>query len=146
MHSHSVAATSYTALVMRNLRAVRVRKGLEQRDLVERMRQLGFPNWHPQTLSRIEQGHRNLLVGELLALIYAVETSIEVLLAPAADESGCIQLGDGTVAMADAAARVRGVNDGAIRWDGNTPLFAHAPPAASRASAMDATVRTSEES
>src|SRR5689334_22593535 len=100
---------------MRNLRAVRVRKKLEQRDLVERMRLLGFENWHRQTLSRIEQGHRNLLAAELLGLAYALETSIEVLLAPAVDERGYIALGDGAVHVQHAAARVRGVSDGAIR-------------------------------
>jgi transcriptional regulator with XRE-family HTH domain len=123
VHSLAVASTSYADVIVRNLRAVRVRKKLEQRDLVERMRQLGFPNWHRQTLSRIEQGQRNLLAAELLGLAYALETSIDVLLAPAADERGYIELGDGAVHMRHAAARVRGVSDGAIRWDGNTPDF-----------------------
>ena len=126
MHSLGVAATSYAKVIVRNLRAVRTRRDLEQRDLVERMRQLGFLNWHRQTLSRIEQGQRKLLAEELLGLAYALETSIELLLAPAADEAGHISLGDGSVAAADAAARVRGVTDGAIRWEGNTPVFTRA--------------------
>jgi transcriptional regulator with XRE-family HTH domain len=123
MHSLGVADASYAVLIARNLHAVRVRRGLEQRDLVERMRQLGFGNWHRQTLSRIEQGQRNLLAQELLSLAYALDTSIDVLLAPAADERGFIALGDGAVHVQHAAARVRGVNDDAIRWDGNKAVF-----------------------
>ena len=126
MHSLGVASTSYAKVIVSNLRAVRNRKDLEQRDLVERMRQLGFTNWHRQTLSRIEQGQRKLLAEELLGLAYALDTSIEVLLSPAADEPGYISLGDGSVAPADAAARVRGVTDGAICWEGNTPVFTRA--------------------
>jgi transcriptional regulator with XRE-family HTH domain len=81
-----VALPSYAAVIVRNLRAVRARKGLEQRDLVERMRALGFTNWHRQTLSRIEQGQRNLLAGELLGLVVALEVTMPRLLEPQPDD------------------------------------------------------------
>jgi hypothetical protein len=87
------------------------------------MNALGFENWHRQTLSKLERGDRRLQADELLALAYALDTSIEILLKPAADARGYIQLGAGPVHMQHAAARVRGVSDGAIRWDGNKPDF-----------------------
>jgi transcriptional regulator with XRE-family HTH domain len=118
-----VADASYAAVIVRNIRALRARKNLDQADVVERMRGLGFTNWHRQTLSRVEQGNRKLLAEELLALAYALDTSMEAMLAPAADERGYIKLGGGAVHMEHAAARVRGVADGAIRWNGDAPVF-----------------------
>jgi transcriptional regulator with XRE-family HTH domain len=109
--------------IARNIRAARVRNELEQRNVVARMRAMGFGNWHRQTLSKIETGERRLLADELLALAYALDTSIEMLVTPAADAKGYIQFGEGAVHVQHAAARVRGVNDRAIQWDGDKPLF-----------------------
>ena len=118
-----MAATSYAEVIVRNLRALRARRKLDQSNVVERMRALGFTNWHRQTLSRVEQGQRKLLAEELIGLAYALDTSMEALLAPATDERGYIRLGSGAVHMEHAAARVRGVADGAIRWKDDQPVF-----------------------
>jgi transcriptional regulator with XRE-family HTH domain len=114
---------SYADVIVRNIRAVRARKNLDQGRVVARMHVLGFTNWHRQTLGKIERGERRLFVEEMLGLAYALETSIEALMAPATDERGYIQLGSGAVHMMHAAARVRGVSDGAIRWEGDKPVF-----------------------
>jgi transcriptional regulator with XRE-family HTH domain len=118
-----MADASYGDVIARNVRAVRARRKLDQSRVVTRMRALGFPKWHRQTLSKAERGERRLLAEELLAMAYALETSIEALVAPAADDRGYIRLGEGAVHMQHAAARVRGVGDGAIRWDGDKPVF-----------------------
>lgn len=87
------------------------------------MRALGFEKWHRGIMGKIERSERRLLAEELLGLAYALETSVEALLSPAADERGYVKFGDGAVHMAQAAARIRGVSDGAVRWDGDKPDF-----------------------
>src|SRR5436190_22083311 len=108
VHSLGMADARYADVIVRNIRAVRARKGLDQGNVVARMHALGFTNWHRQTLGKIERGERRLFTEEMLGLAYALETSIEALMAPATDERGYIKLGDGAVHMEHAAARVRG--------------------------------------
>jgi hypothetical protein len=117
------AGTGYGDLMARNAAAARARRRLGLRNVEARMRCLGFGKWHRGIMGKIERGERRLLAEELLALAYALETSIEALIAPAVDERGFIPLGDGAVHMEHAAARVRSVSDGAIRWDGDEPVF-----------------------
>jgi transcriptional regulator with XRE-family HTH domain len=124
MHSLDVALPSYAAVIVQNLRAVRVRKGLEQRDLVERMRDLGFTNWHRQTLSRIEQGHRNLLPGELLGLVVALETSWGNLLFPAAGEMRIVGLPNGHPVILPLQHEMPEGLAEPVWWDGNEAKFA----------------------
>lgn len=119
----AMADASYSDVIARNIGAVRARRRLDQGRVVARMKALGFPNWHRPTLGKVERGERRLFAEELLALAYALDTSIEALMAPATDEHGYIRLGDGAVHMEHAAARVRGVSDGAIRWDADKPIF-----------------------
>jgi transcriptional regulator with XRE-family HTH domain len=123
VHSLGMADASYASVIVRNIRAVRARKNLDQGRVVARMRELGFTNWHRQTLGKVERGERRLFAEEMLGLAYALDTSIEALMAPATDERGYIKLGGGAVHMQHAAARVRGVSDGAIQWNGDTPVF-----------------------
>jgi hypothetical protein len=118
-----MADRAYGDLIPGNVAAVRARRGLDLRNVEARMRALGFEKWHRGIMGKIERGERRLLAEELLGLAYALETSIEVLITPAADERGYIQFGDGAVHMMHAAARVRGVSDGAIRWEGDKPVF-----------------------
>jgi hypothetical protein len=118
-----MAATGYGDVIARNAAAVRARRQLDLRNVEARMRELGYEKWHRGILGKIERGQRRLLADELLGLAYALETSIEILLTPAADARGYIELGEGAVHVRHAAARVRGVDDGAIRWDGDKPVF-----------------------
>ena len=118
-----MADTSYGDVIARNARAVRARRQLDLRNVEARMRALGYEKWHRGILGKIERGERRLLAEELLGLAYALDTSVEALMVPAVDERGYIKLGDGPVHMRHAAARVQGVSDGAIWWDGDTPVF-----------------------
>ena len=118
-----MADTGYGDLIARNVAAVRARRQLDLRNVEARMRALGFEKWHRGIMGKIERGERRLLAEELLGLAYALETSIEVLMTPATDERGYIALGEGGVHMMHAAARVRGVSDDAIRWEGDKPIF-----------------------
>ena len=43
-----------------NIRATRARKKLDQADVSERMRKLGYTSWHRQTLGKVDRGERKL--------------------------------------------------------------------------------------
>lgn len=118
-----MADASYGDVIARNAAAVRARRKLDLRNVEARMRALGFPKWHRGIMGKIERGERRLQAEELLALAYVLETSVEALLTPAADERGYIRLGEGAVHMVHAAARIRSVSDDAIHWNGDDPVF-----------------------
>ena len=120
MHSLGMAST-YGAVLAANVRATRVRKDLDQGTVVERMRALGFTNWYRQTISRIERGDRRLAAEEILGLAYALGTNIPTLMGAPDDET--IELSTGQVRGADVASLASGRNNGAVRWDGDKPLF-----------------------
>jgi hypothetical protein len=89
---------------------------LRQSSLAERMRQLGWERWHPQTVSEIEAGRRDLRADELLGLAIALETTIAVLtMAPL--DVGAVKLPSGTLV---GAARLYTL-DGTTSWDGDRP-------------------------
>lgn len=117
-----MALSTYADVIVQNLRAARARKGLEQRDLVERMRALGVTNWHRQTLSRVERGERRLLAEEIFALALALETSISALMGNLGDEKG-IELPGGVITSAEVMTLASGRNSGAVQWEGNVPVF-----------------------
>ena len=50
-----------------NVRENRERQKLSQADIARRMTEAGW-SWHPQTVQRIEAGHRKVTVGEAQAL------------------------------------------------------------------------------
>lgn len=118
-----MAPTSYADVIVRNIRGMRSRKGLDQSELVERMRALGFTNWHRQTISRVERGDRRIQAEELLGLAVALETTMPALLT-ALDDDKAVEFPSGQVV--DAAyvrALATGFNDGSVKWKGNTPEF-----------------------
>lgn len=63
-----------------NIRAARARKRLQQSDVVTGMRDLGFTEWHRQTVSRVEHGDRRILAEEVCALATVLETSVASLM------------------------------------------------------------------
>jgi len=77
-------AIPYSELIARNLRAARAAAKLTQDDVAERMNALGF-TWWAQTVSRVENNHREVTVAEILGLAVALETGITGLMHPAAD-------------------------------------------------------------
>lgn len=122
VHSFGVATASYADVIVRNVRAERARRGLEQRDLVERMRALGLANWHRQTLSRVERGERRLLAEEVMALAIALETTVSELMVPHDDDAQIVF---------PSGVKVAGMrllsNDRSVTWDEkNAPVVS--PP------------------
>lgn len=59
-----------------NIRAERARAGIGQADVVERMRNLGYTNWHRQTMGKVEQGERRVLAEEILGLAVCLGTTV----------------------------------------------------------------------
>jgi transcriptional regulator with XRE-family HTH domain len=64
-----------------NVRALRLRRELEQSQLAEWMGDYGHP-WVQQTVSEVERGRRNLTVDELLSLSIILEEPMQKLLSP----------------------------------------------------------------
>lgn len=93
-----------------NIRATRARKKLDQADVSERMRKLGYTSWHRQTLGKVDRGERKLAASELLGLAYALETNIPVLLSGPPDDE--VELGDGTIDGRDVTTLASGRNNG----------------------------------
>ena len=90
---------------------------LLQSSLAERMRQLGWKRWHPQTVSEVEAGRRDLRADELLGLAIALETTINVLtMAPL--DVGAVKLPNGTLV---GSRRLYDMADGTTSWDGDRP-------------------------
>ena len=118
-----MALPDYADAIVQNVRAERARKGLEQRDLVERMRALGCTNWHRQTLSRVERGERRLLAEEVFVLALALQTSIPRLLGYLGDEKAIELVPGGSIDAADVMTLASGRNNGAVQFNGNVPVF-----------------------
>jgi transcriptional regulator with XRE-family HTH domain len=72
-------AAGLSATVGRNVRDLRVRRGLGQADLAGQVQRVGL-NWTTNTVARIELGHREVVVGELVALGLVLEVSVADLL------------------------------------------------------------------
>lgn len=118
-----MALSDYADAIVRNVRAERARKGLEQRDLVERMRLLGCTNWHRQTLSRVERGERRLLAEEVFVLAIALQTSLPRLMGYLGDEKAVELVPGGSIDAADVMTLASGRNNGAVQFNGNVPVF-----------------------
>jgi len=118
-------AASYDQIVVRNIRAVRARAGLDQAVIVERMRALGFTTWHRQTMGKIERCERRLLgLDELNALAWALEVSLFELLKPP-ETATLVRFPSGDVIAAHSVAASLGAfDDQAVTWDDTTPRFA----------------------
>lgn len=103
VHSHGMAdwepVGSFSDVIVQNIRTLRARKGLDQSDVVDEMRKLGFSNWHRQTMSKIELGQRRVALEELLGLIVVFKTSWGSLLFPAAGEMRLVTLPSGEPVM-----------------------------------------------
>lgn len=121
VHSRLMAPKSFADLIVDNVKATRARKGLDQADVVERMRALGYTHWYRQTMSRTENRTRRLSADEVYGLALALETNMVVLLSAPSDEA--IELPGGKIAGDDITTLASGRNNGAVRWDGNRPVI-----------------------
>lgn len=114
-------ATTYTALIARNVRAARAAADLSQADLAERMRALGFTEWRRQTVGNTERGKRRLTCEEALGLMVSMETSLEAILQPPKElEWQEIAMPGGQVTLLP-VARFGHQQQGV--WDGNVSLL-----------------------
>jgi 8-oxo-dGTP diphosphatase len=114
-------STTPGAILARNIASVRVRLRLQQSDLADRMRALGW-KWVRQTVGEVENDRRRLTAEEILGVAISLETTMQRLLAPIREDKW-IQLPAGMHLSVDAVVQlVCGVNGGNIRWQGNTPV------------------------
>jgi transcriptional regulator with XRE-family HTH domain len=120
---------SFSDVIVRNVRAARARRHLDQADVVARMHVLGYKNWHRQTLSKTERGERRLLAEELLALSLALETEMANLLLPSPGELRLVTLPAGQIVILPLQHEMAGGTAGSVLWDGNKPKFSAPGPA-----------------
>ena len=127
VHTRAMRRT-YAEVLERNVRAARVRIGLDQEQLARRMRALGYSAWVRQTVTRVERGGRRLTAEEIPGLGFALETSVAVLLDPTPDDES-VELPSGQVIYAETIrASIRFRNDRSIRWDDDDhPQFLATP-------------------
>ncbi len=80
-----VQSIGVAEVVAGNVRAFRQLRDIDQAALARRMNALGI-GWRQVTVSEVERGPRNVTVSELLALAFALGTTIEQLLDPRGPE------------------------------------------------------------
>jgi hypothetical protein len=56
-----------------NLRAERARAAMDQEELADAMRSLGFSSWKRQTVGQCEQARRRILAAEVFGLAMALQ-------------------------------------------------------------------------
>jgi len=114
-----------------NIAAARARNRLQQSDLADRMRTLGF-RWVRQTVGEVEKGRRRVDIGELYGIALALDLPIATLVLPWADEGEpTVRLPSGLVLEFSLQFKIRSVPWAPILWDGNTlkgpgPVHEHA--------------------
>jgi 8-oxo-dGTP diphosphatase len=112
-------AGAFSVIVGRSVRAARTVRGLGQEQVAARMRALGFTAWLRQTVGQVERGKRRLVVDEVLALSFALQTTIAELIMPAADEE-TVDLPNGqAVSVALIRHSIRGTRATDVRWAGD---------------------------
>jgi transcriptional regulator with XRE-family HTH domain len=110
------------AILARNIAAERSRLGLDQKDLADRMRAVGW-KWVRQTVGEAEKGHRRLSADEVLGLAACLETTVEQLMSPRKTDAP-VELPSGQLlASIQVMALVSDTYDGptnrGTRWVGN---------------------------
>lgn len=118
-----MAPTTYADVLARNIRAARSRADLNQELVAARMRNLGHTAWLRQTVANVEKARRRVTAEEVLALAWALQTSISALMMPTDDDIVVDFPSGGMIAVAAVRRSVEGRNDGSVRWDGDVPLF-----------------------
>jgi transcriptional regulator with XRE-family HTH domain len=122
--------TTTPALVLsRNIAAARVRLALDQQDLADRMRALGW-KWVRQTVGEVENNRRRLTAEEVLGVAACLDTTIEQLMSPPDRPGSPVELPSGAMLMpgqvrALVSDTYNGPYNRSIRWSGNT--FEQAP-------------------
>lgn len=123
MLSNMAASTTPGKILAVNIRAARVRLGLDQKDVAERMREIGW-KWVRQTVGETEGGRRRLTADEVLALAACLETTVQQIMSPRQTDPP-VELPSGRVlasiqVMGLISDQYRGSTDYTTRWVGNT--------------------------
>jgi len=118
---------AYAAVLGDNLRAARARADISQETLAARMRALGYKEWLYQTVGKSERGGRRVTAEEIRGLAWSLDTSIAALMKPAPEDKFLAFPSGSAIAAVSDRRSVRGVNDGAVRWSGDQPVFPGLP-------------------
>jgi hypothetical protein len=118
-----MAPHTYEDVLARNASALRSRARLNQDLVAARMRALGYTAWLRQTVANVEKGKRRLTGAEMHALAWALQTNVRDLIWPSGDDVVIEFPSGGAIAVASVQRSVEGRNDGAVRWDGDVPVF-----------------------
>jgi len=114
--------TTLGEILARNIAAERNRRDLQQQDLADRMRDLGW-KWVRQTVGEVENNRRRLTAEEVLALSIALETSIPALLPPV-DGDTVVVLPSGAELSGTAVQMLaRGLAKIGVTWYRNKATF-----------------------
>ena len=97
-----------------NIREERERLGKSQADIAKEMTARGW-SFHPQTVQRIETGHRKVSIGEGKALAEILGTTVDRLTWPGREASAAALL-DQVTARAESAWEQIGRGTAALRW------------------------------
>jgi transcriptional regulator with XRE-family HTH domain len=127
VHTRRVAIT-YADVLKNNARAARSRAGLDQEDVAERMRELGFSAWLRQTVTRIERGRRRLTAEEVFGLALALGTTPVALLSPTPDDDAVELPGSSLPDLPALHVIAMIVGQGRyVAWAGNRPTYPGRP-------------------
>lgn len=122
-----MAPTTYATVLAKNIRAARSRADISQEALATRMRALGYKEWLYQTVGKVERGNRRVTGEEIRGLAWCLETSIAALVKPTQDDKFIEFPSGATIDVVSDRRSADGVNDGAVRWSGNDPVFPGPP-------------------
>jgi 8-oxo-dGTP diphosphatase len=114
---------AYRLILGRNISGDRGRLQLSQTAVATRMRELGFEDWHQQTVASVEKGKRRVTGEEVLGLVLALETTLPRLLAPIGGDLW-VELPSGSGRLLPAMEVIRLTNGakggtGTLRWHKN---------------------------
>ena len=115
-------STSPGEILAGNIRAARGRKALEQQDVADRMRALGW-TWVRQTVGEVEKNRRRLSTAEIYGLAIALGTSIPALMAPADDDDDITFPSGLELSVTAAQMLAKGLPNIGVTWYGNKPVF-----------------------
>jgi 8-oxo-dGTP pyrophosphatase MutT (NUDIX family) len=146
MLDRMATGTTPEAILAGNIAAARARRRLDQQDLADRMRALGW-KWVRQTVGEVENNRRRLTAGEIIGLAACLDTTVHNLMSPLLQD-GPVEFPSGaSLTFSQVRSLLMGHGPGddnprssvrsprdlrGISWQENVPVFAHAEHPATR--------------
>jgi transcriptional regulator with XRE-family HTH domain len=129
LHAYGMAMVSTPGEILAgNVAATRVRRRLQQQDLADRMRVLGW-KWVRQTVGEVENGRRRLTAEEVFALSVALETSIPALMAPVDDDRAIVFPSGLEISATAIKMLAQGLTNIGATWYGDNKVVLNVPAA-----------------